>query len=217
MPMQVNSPGWRVRSATRGGAAAPSALQGLPSEYSDRRFARRRRGRARPGAGESRRCRRGRSGRPQRRRRTRSGRPARDTSSERRPHVPSAGRVEDARHARLVAGAVSGRHPERRRRRAASSARPSKRSSIKAAKLAGDKLVSLLLPKLVEAFEKRSWAKRGLKEGWLHVTRQTLADEKLLAGTPVSPKRSLLFIHGTFSNAVGGFQRAWRRPTSSTA
>ena len=76
---------------------------------------------------------------------------------------------------------------------------------IKAAKLAGDKLVSLLLPKLVEAFEKRSWAKHGLKEGWLHVTRQTLADEKLLAGTPVSPKRSLLFIHGTFSNAAGGF------------
>ena len=76
---------------------------------------------------------------------------------------------------------------------------------VKVAKLAGDRLVSLLLPKLVEAFEKRAWAKHGLTEGWLRVTKETLAAQKLVSGTPVSPERSLLLIHGTFSDAAGGF------------
>ena len=33
MAIQVNSPGWRVRTATRGSAAATSAFTSLPSEY----------------------------------------------------------------------------------------------------------------------------------------------------------------------------------------
>ena len=78
---------------------------------------------------------------------------------------------------------------------------------VKVAQLAGDKLVSLVLPKLVEAFEKRSWKKRGLKEGWLRVTKDTLGAGALAAGTPVSPERSLLFIHGTFSNAASAYKK----------
>ena len=33
MPIQLNSPVWRIRSATRGGAAAGSELPGLPPEF----------------------------------------------------------------------------------------------------------------------------------------------------------------------------------------
>ena len=76
---------------------------------------------------------------------------------------------------------------------------------VKVAKVAGDKLVSLLLPRLVETFEKRFWAEHGLKEGWVQVTKDTLASRTLAPGTPVSPARSLLFIHGPMSNAAAGF------------
>lgn len=76
---------------------------------------------------------------------------------------------------------------------------------IKVAHSFGDKVVSFVLPKLVTAFEKQSWKKRGLKEGWLRVTKETLAAQALLPGTPESPERSLLFIHGTFSNAATAF------------
>lgn len=76
---------------------------------------------------------------------------------------------------------------------------------VKVAKLAGDKLVSLLLPKLVEEFEKRLWRHRGLNEGWVRVTKDALASGDLERGKPVSPQRSLLFIHGTFSSAAAAF------------
>jgi len=68
------------------------------------------------------------------------------------------------------------------------------------------KLVDAALPRLVLAFEQRSWAKRGLTEGWLHVTRETLASGKLEARVPQpSDGRTLLLLHGTFSHAVGAF------------
>ena len=76
---------------------------------------------------------------------------------------------------------------------------------VKAAQWAGDHLVSLLLPRLVASFEEASWKKRNLKEGWLRVTKESLAAQALISGKPVSPTRSLLFLHGTFSNAASAF------------
>ncbi|MBL9211525.1 MAG: CHAT domain-containing protein, partial [Opitutaceae bacterium] len=68
------------------------------------------------------------------------------------------------------------------------------------------KLVDAALPRLVLAFEQRSWAKRGLSEGWFHVTRESLAAGKLEPRVPAaSVERSLLLLHGTFSHAVGAF------------
>ena len=77
---------------------------------------------------------------------------------------------------------------------------------IKVAQVAADKAVSLVLPRLAEAFEKAAWKKRGLKEGWLKVTKETLAAGALESARPVSPERSLLFIHGTFSNAASAYR-----------
>ncbi len=76
---------------------------------------------------------------------------------------------------------------------------------IKVAKMGADKGVSLLLPKLAESAEKAVWRKLGLKEGWLKVSKEALAACRLEPGTPVSPARSLLFIHGTLSNAAWAF------------
>jgi len=78
---------------------------------------------------------------------------------------------------------------------------------IKVGKVVVDKAVSLILPKLAAAFESDYWSKHGLKEGWLSVTKETLGDKtKALAqGKPVSTERSLLFIHGTFSNAASAY------------
>src|SRR5688572_30116544 len=78
---------------------------------------------------------------------------------------------------------------------------------VKVAKVGADKAVSFLLPRLVAAVERELWRKRGLKEGWLKVTKETLAAGKLQPGKPISPDRSLLFIHGTFSNAASAYRR----------
>jgi hypothetical protein len=75
---------------------------------------------------------------------------------------------------------------------------------IKVGKAVADKVTSFLLPKLVAAFERDSWSKHGLQEGWLKVTPETLA-KGLEPGKPVSSDRSLLFIHGTFSNAKSAY------------
>jgi len=80
-----------------------------------------------------------------------------------------------------------------------------KATLIKVSKVVADKAVSFVLPKLATAFEKNAWSKRGLKEGWLKVTRETLAGGALAPGKPTSPERSLLFIHGTFSNAASAY------------
>ena len=83
---------------------------------------------------------------------------------------------------------------------------------IKVGKAAADKVVSLVLPKLAATFEKSTWDKAGLREGWLKVTKETLAKAAqgakapLEAGVPTSPDRSLLFIHGTFSNAASAYK-----------
>ena len=76
---------------------------------------------------------------------------------------------------------------------------------IKVAKVAGDKAVSLVLPKLAAAFEKEVWRRRGLTEGWVRVSPSTLAAGKLEPGGPVSPLRSLLLLHGSFSDTASAF------------
>src|SRR5687768_15909748 len=78
---------------------------------------------------------------------------------------------------------------------------------IKVAKVGADKAVSFLLPRLVATVERELWKKRGLKEGWLKVTKDTLAAGTLQAGKPISADRSLLFLHGTFSNAASAYRR----------
>jgi hypothetical protein len=77
---------------------------------------------------------------------------------------------------------------------------------IKVAKVAADHAVSLLLPRLAEAVEKGVWKKHGLKEGWLKLSKDTLAAGSLPSSRPVSPGRSLLFVHGTFSNAASAYK-----------
>ncbi len=77
---------------------------------------------------------------------------------------------------------------------------------IKVGQIAADKAVSFVLPKAVEALERAMWKKWGLHEGWLKVTRATLAAGTLEAVEPVSPSRSLLLIPGTFSNAAAAFK-----------
>lgn len=76
---------------------------------------------------------------------------------------------------------------------------------IKVGKAAADKVTSFLLPKLAAAFERNTWNKHGLTEGWLKVTKETLAGGSLEEGKPVSTERSLLLIHGTFSNAASAY------------
>ena len=76
---------------------------------------------------------------------------------------------------------------------------------IKVGKLAADKAVSLVLPKLANSFEKTSWQKRHLKEGWVKVTKDALAKQSLPLDVPRSTERSLLLIHGTFSHAASAF------------
>jgi CHAT domain-containing protein len=76
---------------------------------------------------------------------------------------------------------------------------------IKVGKVIADKAVSLALPKLAAAFERNTWNKAGLQEGWHKVTKETLGAKTLALGKPVSGDRSLLFLHGTFSNAASAY------------
>src|SRR5687768_5137893 len=63
----------------------------------------------------------------------------------------------------------------------------------------------LLIPKLALAFETATWKRKGLQEGWLTVTSETLASGRLAPGKPTSTERSLLLLHGTFSNTAAAF------------
>jgi hypothetical protein len=76
---------------------------------------------------------------------------------------------------------------------------------IKVGRVVVDKAVSLALPKLAATFERNVWTKARLKEGWLSVTKETLGAKALAMGAPVSTDRSLLFLHGTFSNAASAY------------
>ena len=76
---------------------------------------------------------------------------------------------------------------------------------VKVAKIAADKVASLVVPKAVAAIERGIWNRKGLEQGWVRVTKAALEARKLPAGLPVLPDRSLLLIHGTFSNAEAAF------------
>jgi CHAT domain-containing protein len=69
-----------------------------------------------------------------------------------------------------------------------------------------DAAVGLVLSALAERFESAVWKKKGLTEGWLKITKESLANGKLDAGLPSSTDRSLLLIHGTFSNTASAYR-----------
>lgn len=76
---------------------------------------------------------------------------------------------------------------------------------VEVAKLGVEKGVSALLPRLAAAAERGLWKKLALQEGWRRVTKETLTAGRLEPGTPATPQRSLLFLHGTFSHGAFAF------------
>jgi hypothetical protein len=76
---------------------------------------------------------------------------------------------------------------------------------LKVAKIAVDKAVSIALPILAARWEQSTWKKKGLREGWFHVAPAGNKGLTLTAGTPPAGQRTLLLLHGTFSNANGAF------------
>ena len=77
-----------------------------------------------------------------------------------------------------------------------------------------DAVADVALPILAERWEKRSWEKEQLSEGWLRVDREKLAAKKLDRWQPekktLGSGRSLLLLHGTFSNTGGAFHEPAR-------
>jgi hypothetical protein len=76
---------------------------------------------------------------------------------------------------------------------------------VKVTKAALDKIVGIALPILAQRWETSTWQKKGLSEGWFKVTPNGVNGLTLTPGAPAAGQRTLLFIHGTFSNADGGF------------
>ncbi len=76
---------------------------------------------------------------------------------------------------------------------------------IRIAHRAADEAAGYLLPRLAAALEAAVWRKRGLEEGWVRVTRDSLAAGVLERGGPESAGRSLLLLHGPFSDAASTF------------
>ncbi len=208
MPLQLNSPGWRIRSSSRGVTrdAAQAALPGVPSEFltSESRV-------AEQAVLERTAAPRGRDA---------VATSALDLSYDLEPGQTA---VLAIRH---PSGALTFHRPVQaittRGARGPSEVRfqvhvrqaatrglagdAVKAIVIKVTKFGADKALSFLLPRLAEAVEKEVWKKRGLKEGWLRLSKETLAGGALEPGPPVSPARSLLFIHGTFSHAAAAFR-----------
>jgi hypothetical protein len=202
--MQVNSPGWRIRSATRGARGAGSDLPGLrPDFLTDVSRV------AEEAIVEPAPATRGQPG----------GSAVLDLTTDVEPGQTAILAIRHASQAltfhlpvesraRGVRGPSQARFQVTLRRTAATrgiGSQAVKAILVKAARLGGDKLISLALSKLVAAFEQQSWKKQGLREGWLLVTKPTLAAGSLAHARPVSPERSLLLIHGTFSNAAAAF------------
>src|SRR5262245_1366116 len=207
MAIELNSPGWKVRNAgaSRGGApAAASALPGLPPEFltAESRV-------AEEVVLEPPSAIRGRD----------AGSAGVDLSYEIQPGEAAVLAIRHPSGALTFHRAVEStsrglRGPTRVRfqvtvRQNATRGvigQAVKAIAIKIGKVAIDKAAGFVLPKLVEVFEKAFWKKRGLKEGWLRVTREALAAGKVEPGKPVSPNRSLLFIHGTFSDTASAYR-----------
>jgi hypothetical protein len=75
---------------------------------------------------------------------------------------------------------------------------------VKIAKAAVDRAVGLAMPKLAAAWEQRAWSRNGLKEGWFRVAPGN-GGLRLTPGRPAGESRSLLLVHGTFSNAASAY------------
>ena len=71
-----------------------------------------------------------------------------------------------------------------------------------------EKIADAVVEKLVTAWEPRAWRKKGLAEGWFRVNAATLQSGKLVTGAPDGSAvgRSLLLLHGTFSNAASAYR-----------
>nr|MBA2303181.1 CHAT domain-containing protein [Acidobacteriota bacterium] len=78
---------------------------------------------------------------------------------------------------------------------------------IKIAKPAVDKAVSIALPRLAAMWEARVWAGKNLREGWFRVAPAggAAGGLQLAPALPEPGQRSLLLVHGTFSNAAAAF------------
>jgi len=66
------------------------------------------------------------------------------------------------------------------------------------------------LPVLAGVWERASWKRKGLREGWAAVSRESLSKSQPLPPADlgklgVPPQRNLLLLHGTFSNAEAAF------------
>lgn len=74
-----------------------------------------------------------------------------------------------------------------------------------------DAVVDRALPLLAAAWERNSWKKASLAEGWQRVDRVALAAKRVTPWKPdaatLGAGRSLLFLHGTFSNAGSAFNK----------
>jgi hypothetical protein len=203
MAIQLNSPGWQVARPTRSAAARPS-LPGLPPEF------------LAPGAqlaGEA-------IVQPARASR---GRAATGGALDMTVSVdPGHTAILAIRHpsgaltftlpiqatSRSARGASDVRFqlPMRQARTRGLADQVIKAIVVKVAKVAADKAVSYVLPRLAEALERDLWRRRGLHEGWVKVTPETLAAAALRPETPVAPGRSLLLLHGSFSDAATTFR-----------
>jgi hypothetical protein len=76
-------------------------------------------------------------------------------------------------------------------------------------KVAG-KIADKALPVLAGMWERASWKRKGLREGWAAVSREALSKSQPLPAADLSklgapPQRNLLLLHGTFSNAGASF------------
>ena len=72
-----------------------------------------------------------------------------------------------------------------------------------------NKVVDALLPTLAAKAESALWKKKGLAEGWYRLDEISLRSGKLKPGAPSGPGpagRTLLFLHGTFSDAASAFK-----------
>jgi hypothetical protein len=75
---------------------------------------------------------------------------------------------------------------------------------IKVGKVVVDKAVSFVLPKLAAPLRRIPGTSMGSRKDGSR-SQKTLGKKELALGKPVSTERSLLFIHGTFSNAASAY------------
>jgi hypothetical protein len=85
----------------------------------------------------------------------------------------------------------------------------SKAIKIAVLKIVG-KIADIVVPQIVAAWERATWSKKGLLEGWIRVNDAALRSGKPESATPTALDtqngRALLLLHGTFSNTAVAFR-----------